>query len=82
MSYGDPPEGYAYIGPCRCGCGPHAYYRDRSGRVFHASQLYRVAPVIPIREDLTEELELLKEEKSLLEKKISDLENSLKEKQK
>jgi hypothetical protein len=25
--------GYEYVGPCRCGYGPNAYYRDSAGRV-------------------------------------------------
>lgn len=30
------PSGYTYIGPCRCGTGPHAFYQDRSGRIIPA----------------------------------------------
>ncbi len=33
------PGEYRYLGPCRCGFGPHAFYRDPSGRIVHASQL-------------------------------------------
>lgn len=31
-----------YIGPCRCGWGPHAYYRDQEGRIIHACQVGKV----------------------------------------
>ncbi len=33
-------KGLTYIGPCRCGYGPHAYYIDESGRVIHASHIH------------------------------------------
>lgn len=30
---------YKYIGPCRCGFGPRAFYMDEKGNIFHASQI-------------------------------------------
>ncbi len=32
-------KNYTYIGRCRCGYGPNAYYQDTNGKVIHASQL-------------------------------------------
>ncbi len=33
-------QGFTYVGPCRCGFGPHAFYMDPSGRLVHASQVW------------------------------------------
>lgn len=33
------PKGAAYVGPCRCGRGPRAYYRLADGEVVHAASL-------------------------------------------
>ncbi len=38
----DANSSLTYIGPCRCGWGPHAYYRDQEGRIIHASRVGRV----------------------------------------
>jgi hypothetical protein len=75
------PKGYTYIGPCRCGTGPHAFYLTPSGRTVHAWQLYRwgVPPAFT-EEDLKTALEVLKEEKAELEKRIEELEKELKKK--
>jgi len=77
------PAGYRYIGPCRCGWGPNAFYQDASGRIVHASELYRwgVPAVAPTsaQEDLKAELEDLKKEKEDLEKRIAELEKMTKE---
>ena len=76
------PSGYTYIGPCRCGTGPHAFYHDKSGRIVHASQLYLgEVPLPPENDELISELETLKEEKAQLEKRIEELEKKLKEKE-
>ncbi len=41
----EPTGSLTYIGPCRCGWGPHAYYRDQEGRIIHASRLgWRIPP--------------------------------------
>lgn len=77
------PAGYRYIGPCRCGWGPNAFYQDASGRIVHASELYRggwptVAPTT-IQEDTKAELEALRREKEDLEKRIAELEKLVKE---
>lgn len=76
------PEGYTYIGPCRCGAGPHAFYQDESGRIVHARHLYRWGiPPVPTAKDLKDELEALKEEKAEIEKLIEKLEAQVKEKE-
>ncbi len=66
-------EGYTYIGPCRCGWGPHAFYRDPSGRIVHASEVFGYGY------DPKDELEALKREKEELEKRIRELEKQIKE---
>ncbi|HIC91624.1 MAG TPA: hypothetical protein EYP21_06125 [Syntrophaceae bacterium] len=74
------PSGYTYIGPCRCGTGPHAFYQGPSGRIVHAWQLYHWGvPPTPTKEELRSELEVLKEEKAQLEKRIEELEKQIKE---
>ena len=69
------PSGYTYVGPCRCGTGPHAFYQDQKGRIVHARSLYRgrISPE-PTIEDLKIELEALNREKQELEKRIEELE--------
>lgn len=76
------PKGYRYIGPCRCGTGPHAFYQDESGRVIHAWDLYRWGvPPTPTKEDVKDELEALKQEKLELEKRIEELEKQMNQKE-
>ena len=76
------PEGYTYMGPCRCGFGPDAFYQDKSGRIVHASQVFRwgIPPTLT-REGLEEDVNRLKDEKSELEKRIKELEKHLKTKE-
>jgi len=76
------PSGYTYVGPCRCGWGPHAFYQDPSGRIVHAWQVCGwQTPPTPTEEDIRAEVERLKETKSQLEKRIEELERKLKEKE-
>lgn len=68
---------YEYIGPCRCGFGPHAFWMERStGRAFRGfpGPSGGPWPVRPTVEDLRSELKWLKEEKEELERRISELE--------
>ncbi|MBC7218060.1 MAG: hypothetical protein H5U36_07985 [Candidatus Caldatribacterium sp.] len=65
------PSGYRYIGPCRCGTGPHAFFMDPYGRIVHASAFWR-APFFA--GDIEAELRALQEEKAQLEKRIQELE--------
>ncbi|MGQ9800741.1 MAG: hypothetical protein ACUVRL_03640 [Candidatus Saccharicenans sp.] len=79
------PEGYKYIGPCRCGWGPHAFYQDASGRIVQARDVYRRSGVpgpAPTQDELKEELEALKAEKEELERRIAELEKQFKEESK
>jgi hypothetical protein len=76
------PEGYRYVGPCRCGWGPNAFYRDASGRIVHTWDVYRwrgAAGSAPAREVLKEEFEALKAQKEDLERRLAELEKRLKE---
>lgn len=72
------PRGYTYIGPCRCGTGPHAFYQDEQGRIIPAHQLYWHYPVYrPSKDDLKAELEALKQAKTEIEKQIQELEKEI-----
>lgn len=31
--------GMKYVGPCRCGRGPHAFYRSTKGDLVHVSEI-------------------------------------------
>lgn len=73
------PRGYTYVGPCRCGTGPHAFYQDAQGRIIPAHHLYRNIYNQPTKDDLKAELEALKQEKADLEKYITELEEQTKE---
>jgi len=76
------PEGYTYIGPSRCGFGPDAFYRDKSGRIVHASQLlHGSVPQMVSTEDPEAEISQLRVEKAKLERKIKELEEHLKGKE-
>ena len=35
----DLPKDVTYVGPCRCGFGPHAYYRTADGKIVHGASL-------------------------------------------
>jgi len=82
------PEGFKYLGPCRCGFGPHAYWQDeRTGRIYCGFPGYGTA-VSPgyswsaeslTSEEIKSEIEWLKQEKEALEKRIRDLEERLKQ---
>jgi len=86
-----PPEGFTYLGPCRCGTGPHACWQEKeTGRLFRGFPGYRgwfrpgyVSPERePSKEDLLSELNWLKQEKEELEARIKELEETLKKKYK
>jgi len=87
---------FRYVGPCRCGFGPHAYYEDVKGRIYHVSEIcpyysmgygkggfkpeYAGYPYyLRYRKD-ERELEILKEEKEWIERRIKELEKKIKEK--
>jgi len=73
----DLPKDVTYIGPCRCGYGPHAHYRTADGRIVHASSLPYEKDVTPSEpgqehEDLQAELERLRNRVKDLETKLSE----------
>ncbi|MBS7626508.1 hypothetical protein KEJ51_05665 [Candidatus Bathyarchaeota archaeon] len=70
------PIGYYYLGPCRCGFGPHAYYEAADGRILHASQIPLATPTLKPEEEsklLEEEAQNLRYELSRIEKRLSEL---------
>ncbi len=73
------PAGYAYIGPCRCGFGPDAYYMAQDGRIIHANEIFRKRFLSArTKQDLQAELEWLKEQKAELEKRLQEVEEEIK----
>ncbi|BAT72101.1 conserved hypothetical protein [Thermosulfidibacter takaii ABI70S6] len=68
-------KGYTYVGPCRCGFGPHAYYMDTEGKLVHASQIFSGAAPY-------NEMESLKKEKEELERRLKDIESRIRENEK
>ncbi|NVM53215.1 MAG: hypothetical protein HWN66_05890 [Candidatus Helarchaeota archaeon] len=38
-------QNYTYIGRCRCGYGPNAYYRTPNGEIVNANQLIQTTPM-------------------------------------
>jgi hypothetical protein len=71
-------KGAVYIGPCRCGGGPHAYYRLSDGRIVHASALpisVQAVPTEPAEDELWSELQMLR-------KRVEELEDLLEKKSK
>lgn len=69
-------QGYDYVGSCRCGFGPNAYYRDAAGQITPASALFggagRFQPAQP-----TNKIERLTAEKADLERRLRELEARL-----
>lgn len=74
--YPGTPSGFRYVGPCRCGGGPHAFYQDAGGRIAHASEVF-YGGYAPVKEDLEYELQTLKDEKAALEKRLKEVEDLL-----
>jgi len=82
-------RGYYYIGPCRCGFGPHAFYMTPTGQIVHAWQLYGIpyAPypwtplgfpgAAPMRPE--DELRMLEDQKRSLERQLEEINKRLKE---
>ena len=68
------PAGYEYVGPCRCGCGPHAFYRTPTGHIT-GTPLAHVPSMKPEEEAgyLEEEAKALQEELSRVEERIREL---------
>ena len=67
-----------YVGPCRCGTGPHAFYRTTSGRLERApygSRWYDTTVDTP-----QAEIDSLREENRRLEDRVRQLEDKFAEK--
>jgi len=66
------PSGYEYLGPCRCGWGPHAFYRTPEGHITRA-------PGLPLPElKPEEEAKWLEEEAKALQEELRRVEERLK----
>jgi len=80
------PAGYRYVGYCRCGYGPNAYYQTPDGRTIPAYQLfaetsniqpqtsYPNAPASPQDRE-----KILKERLERLQEEIAEVTNQLEE---
>jgi len=77
------PAGYGYLGPCRCGFGPNAFYRTHEGRIVHASQLsfpltgpMATLPTLKPEDEkkyLEEEAKMLQEELKRVDERLKEL---------
>lgn len=65
-----------YVGPCRCGTGPRAFYRSRRGELIHASDL-RFEGIGERHTDAT--VQALREENRTLSERIRHLEDMLRD---
>jgi hypothetical protein len=64
------PAGYGYVGSCRCGFGPNAYYQNAQGQVVPGSALFAGPVQVP-------EVERLRAEKAELERRLGEMEERL-----
>jgi hypothetical protein len=56
-------ENYEYVGACRCGAGPHAYYEDKNtGNILPASVVYGVNNTASNNTKLSDRLKHLEDE--------------------
>jgi hypothetical protein len=65
-------QGNAYVGPCRCGRGPNAYYRTRDGRTVHVQDIARQTVKEPETEAMRAEVRALTEEVRELKRRLGD----------
>ncbi len=65
-------QGNAYVGPCRCGRGPNAYYRTRDGRVVHVQDIARQTSSGADTEAMNAEIKLLTEEVRALKQRLGE----------
>ena len=63
---------YKYIGPCRCGLGPHAYYLDKNENLIHGWEIFDRDFEGNRKEYLKERIKYLEEEKKRLEKELEN----------
>ena len=77
------PSGYRYVGPCRCGNGPHAFYETPEGRVVPAYEVFSSGYTVPYtREDLKAEKRYIEEEMKHLEERLNEIKDKLEKEQK
>ena len=76
-AYIEETDDATYVGPCRCGLGPRAYYRLKDGSVVHAS---RVGNIANDAADSDSEMEMLTAENRKLKERIQELEKKLSKK--
>ncbi len=68
-------EDYEYLGPCRCGFGPDAFWRNKkTGRIVRGFPPPVWREPEGSAEDLRKELEFLLQEKEKLEKRLAQIE--------
>jgi len=70
------PPGYRYVGTCRCGFGPHAYYQNAQGQIVGPAAAWSI-PSQPASALGNAEIEQLKAEKAELERRLRELEERL-----
>ncbi|MFB0559781.1 MAG: DUF5320 domain-containing protein [Candidatus Lokiarchaeia archaeon] len=79
------PAGYRYVGYCRCGYGPNAYYQTPNGNMVPAYQMFggglpqiqKNYPSVPVSSADRENI--LKERLEHLQEEIADVTNQLEE---
>jgi hypothetical protein len=75
------PSGYRYLGPCRCGYGPHAYYETPEGRVVSPYEMFHPKYNAPqTKEDLEMEKRYIEDEIKYFQERLNEIEERLKEK--
>ncbi len=71
-------EDYEYLGPCRCGHGPDAFWRNKkTGRIVRGFPPYFQEKPEGSAEELREELEFFRREKEKIEKRLAQIEEEL-----
>ncbi len=79
------PAGYRYVGYCRCGYGPNAYYQTPNGNVVPAYQLFSGTMQQPqnvysnTKVSSEDQEKILKERLERLQEEIADVTNQLEE---
>jgi hypothetical protein len=74
------PEGWSYLGPCRCGWGSHAYWQTPEGEIVPPWGELPIAPSVPTAtkeaeiEDLKAYETQLKQELEEIRKRLESLE--------
>ncbi|MEM2957717.1 MAG: hypothetical protein QW261_05495 [Candidatus Jordarchaeaceae archaeon] len=80
------PAGYRYVGRCRCGYGPNAYYQAPDGSVVPAYQIFggeisqpqRASPNVP-NSAIVDQEKTLKQRLESLQEEIAEVTNQLEE---